>query len=97
MSIRLGVAVRSLETSGANFRVTTSEGVHVESRAVVIANGRIPDPVEHPGHINGLLSRCPSAAGQRLSQAIQPAGRNRVGGRRRRHRTSDRARARGNP
>lgn len=37
--VRVGAAARSLETSGANFRVTTSEGVSIESRAVVIATG----------------------------------------------------------
>lgn len=44
MSIRLGAAVRSLETSGANFKVTTSEGVQIESRAVVIATGAFQVP-----------------------------------------------------
>src|SRR6478672_1018084 len=33
-----------LETSGANFRVTTSEGVQIESRAVVIATGAFQIP-----------------------------------------------------
>jgi len=42
--IRLGAAVRSLETSGMNFRVTTSDGLQVESRAVVIATGAFQTP-----------------------------------------------------
>jgi putative flavoprotein involved in K+ transport len=44
ISIRLGAAVRSLETSGARFRVTTGEGVQIESRAVVIATGAFQVP-----------------------------------------------------
>lgn len=42
--IRSGVAVRSLETSGANFRVTTRDGAPIESRAVVIATGAFHTP-----------------------------------------------------
>jgi putative flavoprotein involved in K+ transport len=42
--VRIGAAARSLETSGANFRVTTSEGVSIESRAVVIATGAFQTP-----------------------------------------------------
>jgi hypothetical protein len=92
---RLDSAARSLETCGANFRVTTSQGVQIESRAVVIATGAFPDP-EDPGHINGLLKRCPPVAGESLSQAIQPAGRNRIGSRGWCHGARDRARARCN-
>jgi putative flavoprotein involved in K+ transport len=42
--VRLGAAVRSLETSGTNFRVTTSEDFAIESRAVVIATGAFQTP-----------------------------------------------------
>jgi putative flavoprotein involved in K+ transport len=42
--VRLRAAVRSLEASGTNFRVTTSEGVPIESRAVVIATGAFQTP-----------------------------------------------------
>lgn len=44
ISIRLSTAVRSLETSGAYFRVTTSEGAQIESRAVVVATGAFQIP-----------------------------------------------------
>ncbi len=39
LSIRPNTAVRSLETSGSNFRVTTGDGAQIESRAVVVATG----------------------------------------------------------
>lgn len=42
--VRLGAAVRLLETSGANFRVTLGDGVTIESRAVVIASGAFQTP-----------------------------------------------------
>jgi putative flavoprotein involved in K+ transport len=44
ISIRLRTAVRSLETYGANFRVTTREGIPIESRAVVVATGAFQIP-----------------------------------------------------
>jgi putative flavoprotein involved in K+ transport len=44
ISIRLNAAIQSLETSAANFRVTTSQGVQIESRAVVIATGAFQIP-----------------------------------------------------
>jgi putative flavoprotein involved in K+ transport len=42
--VRVGAAARSLEISGANFRVMMSEGVAIESRAVVIATGAFQTP-----------------------------------------------------
>ncbi len=74
MPVRLKAAVRSLETSGGNFRVTTSEGGEIESRAVVIATGafQVPQIPAISNAFSGDVRQLPANAYRRPSDL--PAG-----------------------
>jgi putative flavoprotein involved in K+ transport len=72
--VRLGAAARSMETFGTNFRVTTSDGVPIESRAVVIATGafQTPNIPAISAALSGDVHQLPANAYRRPSSV--PAG-----------------------